>query len=245
MLNVLRRSPQFIKSSIASRSTQLSRAPLSSSRSTRMPLLTITQSLNDSVKKHGIVPEVVDEFESQGLLSIEYPNGSQVSLGNTLTVANTQEIPKIQFILNSSKEFSVSNKDKFLLVLTDPDAPSNKDHKWSEYAHWIVSDLTLNVPSEDAKPDEVEFISTVLDVSKSTEILKYEGPGPPPKTGKHRYVFLLYKQDPEVAKYDVPLGRPTWGTGTPSSGVRDYIQKHGGKLQLLSVNFFFAQSEEQ
>lgn len=249
MLNVVKRSPQFLKTTIT-RNYPLLRTP-QIARISRMPLLTISQSLNDSVKKHSIVPEVVDEFESQGLLSIEYPTGSQVSLGNTLTVADTQETPKVQFTLNPTagkdgKEFSISNKDKFLLVLTDPDAPSNTDHKWSEYAHWIVGDLSLNVPSEaKTEQEEVEFISTILDVSKGTEILKYEGPGPPPKTGKHRYVFLLYKQDPEVEKYDVPLGRPNWGTGVPSSGVRDYIEKHGGKLQLLSVNFFFAQNVEQ
>lgn len=204
-------------------------------------LLTISQSLDESYSKHKIVPEVIDKFDTQGLLTIEYQGKHQVALGNTLKVADTQEKPAIQFTLNSpghEKELQIEKDDKFTLVLTDPDAPSNSDHKWSEYAHWIVTDLPLNP----TKGDEGE-LSTLLDYSKGSEILSYVGPGPPPNTGKHRYVFLLYKQDP-LATFAAPPDRPTWGTGVVSSGVRDWIKKHGGKSQLLGVNFFYAQNEE-
>ncbi|CUM66303.1 uncharacterized protein PRCAT00003965001 [Priceomyces carsonii] len=208
----------------------------------RMPLVTISQSLDESYTKHKIVPDVVDKFDTQGLLTIVYNDKNQVSLGNTLKVAGTQERPKIQFTVNSPNqeaELEVSEKDRFSLILTDPDAPSHSDHKWSEYAHWFVTDLPLKQSTSDA-----ESLSTILDYSKGREILPYQGPAPPPKTGKHRYVFLLYKQDPSV-KFEAPPDRPNWGTGVPSSGARDYIKAHGGALKLLSANFFYAQNEVQ
>jgi phosphatidylethanolamine-binding protein (PEBP) family uncharacterized protein len=97
----------------------------------------------------------------------------------------------------------------------------------------------LNATGKDA-----ESLSTILDYKKGKEILPYMGPAPPEGTGKHRYVFLLYKQDP-AALLTAPKDRPNWGTGVPSSGVRDWIKKNGGKLQLLGVNFFYAQNEKQ
>lgn len=208
-----------------------------------MNLMTISQSLDESFGKHKIIPDVVDKFETQGLLTIEYSENDHVALGNTLKVDKTQKKPIIQFTLNSpsqEEEFEISGQDRFALVLTDPDAPSNKDHKWSEYAHWIVTDLPLNANKKDSE----SALSTVLEYDEGKEILKYVGPAPPPKTGKHRYVFLLYKQDPN-GSFAPPSDRPNWGTGVPSSGVRDWIQKVGGKLQLLAVNFFYAQNEEQ
>lgn len=221
----------------------LAKRPLPLHRQFKMTLLTISQSLDEAYTKHKIVPEVVDKFETQGLLTIEYNESDHVALGNTLRVDKTQEAPKIQFTLNSpgQTELSISEQDKFTLVLTDPDAPSNTDHKWSEYAHWIITDLSLNANSNKSDQDS---LSTILDYSKGNEILPYVGPGPPPKTGKHRYVFLLYKQDPAVT-LTAPLDRPTWGTGVAGSGVRDWIKKHGGNQQLLGVNFFYAQNEQQ
>ncbi|CAL1212894.1 unnamed protein product [Candida parapsilosis] len=179
-----------------------------------MTLITISQSLDEAFTKNKIVPDVVDDFETQGLLSIEYGPTELVTLGNTLS---------------------------FILVLTDPDAPSNSDHKWSEYLHWLVTDITLpNLKTESGEPE----ISHFIDAAQGKEVFKYEGPGPPPKTGKHRYVFLLFKQDPKVSKFEAPKDRPNWGTGTPSSGVRDWIKAQAPGSKLLAVNFFYAQNED-
>lgn len=207
-----------------------------------MNLMTISQLLEEAYSKHKIVPDVVDKFATHGLLTIEYSTDSPVTLGNTLKVKDTQKSPKIQFTLNLSTqeaELQVEEQDRFLLVLTDPDAPSNSDHKWSEYCHWIAADLSLNVNNSTENN-----LSTMLDLAKANHLVPYEGPAPPEKTGKHRYVFLLYKQDPN-ANFSAPLARPTWGTDVPGSGVRDWIKSHGGESKLIGVNFFYARNEVQ
>lgn len=210
----------------------------------KMNLMTISQSLDESFNKHKIIPDVIDKFDTQGLLTIEYNDKDKVTLGNTLKVDNTQEKPTIQFTLNSGtseSEIEIRKDDKFTLVVTDPDAPTNGDNKWSEFAHFLVTDLKLN----ETKGDSPESLSTILDYSTGKELLPYVGPAPPPKTGKHRYVFLLYKQDPAISSYPTPPDRPTWGTGVAGSGVRDWIKKNGGLAQLLGVNFFYAQNDVQ
>ena len=135
--------------------------------------MTISQLLDEAYNKHKIIPEVVDQFDTQGLLTIEYGQKDQVTLGNTLTVDGTQEKPKIQFTLNLPNleaELLVKEDDKFLLVLTDPDAPSNTDHKWSQYCHWIVSDLKLNSNNSEG----ADSLSTILDFSKATDLVSYQ-----------------------------------------------------------------------
>lgn len=208
-----------------------------------MNLMTISQSLDEAYNKHAIIPDVIDKFDTQGLLTIEYSKDHHVTMGNTLKVADTQHEPAIQFTLNlpnQEQELQVESEDRFTLVLTDPDAPKRGDKTWSEFAHWIVADLPLNPNNASLK----ELLSTILDFSKGRTLLPYVGPAPPEKTGKHRYVFLLYKQDPK-ANLVSPSDRPNWGTQVPGSGVRDWIKKHGGNSKLLGVNFFFAQNEVQ
>ena len=132
--------------------------------------MTISQLLDDAYSKHKIIPDVVDKFDTQGLLTIEYSPERHVTMGNTLKVKDTQHVPTIQFTLNSpnqEEEMLVETDDRFTLVLTDPDAPSNTDHKWSEFCHWILSDLSLN-PNNSGSGDS---LSTVLDLSKGKEVL--------------------------------------------------------------------------
>lgn len=185
-----------------------------------------------SLEESKIIPDVVDKFDPQGLLTIDYDATNKVLLGNTLKVSDTQHKPQITFTYLGSEP--IKHDDKFILVMTDPDAPSHTDHKWSEYLHWIVKDLSLQGDGN----------TYTLDYSTGNEIFSYIGPGPPPKTGLHAYTFLLYKQDPQ-ATLTPPKDRPNWGTGIPKSGVRDWIKKDGANSSLLAANFFYAQNVEQ
>lgn len=205
-------------------------------------LITISQLLNESYTNHKIVPEVIDEFDTQGLLSVDYDKENRVTLGNELAVDATQKMPLVSFTLNSPNQDGTTEsfepEDKFMVVLTDPDAPSNKDHKWSEYCHWIATDIPLTAAG--SKEDVIH----TLDTTNATQLVPYEGPAPPPNTGKHRYVFLLYKQA-AAATFKPPKDRPTWGTGIAGLGVRDWINKYGAGSKLLGVNFFYAKNAVQ
>ncbi len=169
-------------------------------------------------------------------MTISYGKDLEVALGNTLPVAKTQEVPEIHFVTTNPSPPST----KYTLILTDPDAPSRTEKKWSEYAHYVISDLSI-------KSTDIKTASNVQDTRINVEndgdtLLPYMGPGPPPKTGKHRYVFLLYEQ-PDGVKVKAPKDRPNWGTGIPASGARDWAKGYG--LKLLAINFFFAQNVEQ
>jgi len=69
----------------------------------------------------------------------------------------------------------------YTLMLVDPDAPSPKAPTMRCWLHWLVINVVEN------------------DVNKGEEIVPYNPPTPPQGSGKHRYVFLLYKQAKRIA----------------------------------------------
>jgi phosphatidylethanolamine-binding protein (PEBP) family uncharacterized protein len=112
--------------------------------------------------------------------------------------------------------------------MTDPDAPSRNDPKWSEFCHWIVTGLKAaspGAPIEAVTPTA----SSSVDISKSHQVVEYMGPAPPPKTGKHRYVLLLYK-DGNTGKMEGPSERKKWGNDESRQGVRQWAKKYDLKL---------------
>lgn len=54
---------------------------------TSMPLVTSDQATEISLKQDGIIPDVIDSFQSKTLLVLSYGNGKDVALGNRLAVA--------------------------------------------------------------------------------------------------------------------------------------------------------------
>lgn len=61
----------------------------------------------------------------------------------------------------------------YTLILYDPDAVGGT------HIHWSIINITSN------------------DIKTGNIIIPYTGPAPPPKTGKHHYIFGLYKQNRE------------------------------------------------
>lgn len=51
-----------------------------------MPLITSDQATEAALKKDGIIPDVLDSFQSKTLLTISYGSNKEVALGNKLTV---------------------------------------------------------------------------------------------------------------------------------------------------------------
>lgn len=207
--------------------------------------MTITDSVKDSLTKSEVIPTVIHDktFSSKGFLTIKYDSGKEVALGNSIKPSEAQSRPRIDFMLNlpsgNAASFKIAPSDKFTLVVTDPDAPTRGDEKWSEYCHYLATDVTLN-PFDPDNAGKAEGQLSTVDL-KGQDTMPYVGPGPPPGTGKHRYVFLLYKQTKGTPP--PPSGRPNWGTGVKGSGAAEYAQKYG--LELYAVNYFYSQNEGQ
>lgn len=132
----------------------------------------------------------------------------------------------------------------YVVTLTDPDAPSRDNPEWSEICHWIAAGVPLSSDSVSTLP--IFEVSRPKAMKSYEEIMEYRPPGPPPKTRKHRYVFLAFAPANETSQ---PLnltmlsGRQHWGTGKEREGVRHWAKENG--LVPVAANFIYLQNEKQ
>ncbi|KAL8851401.1 MAG: hypothetical protein Q9221_003672 [Calogaya cf. arnoldii] len=199
---------------------------------------------------------------------------SDVSSSPDLYVDNLKDsteasspIVHIQAISNgddSAPTPTIPGNTTYTLALTDPDATSHADPTMAEMCHWIVTGFTMDESSSldhtvhlpvdfqtmaaDMQFSELASLDVVAG-SKPTELMSYYPPAPPPKTGYHRYVFVLLV--PEADTTDArnagglkkPKERPHWGYGKVGKGVRDWAEDNG--LTPVAANFFYARNKKQ
>jgi len=188
---------------------------------------------------------VIDDFLPSLTLSVSWPK-TEADLGNTITPKHLQNEPTITLHEETDPEgFSVSNMT-YVITLTDPDAPSRDDPKWSEMCHWIAANVSLSQKTVSILP--IPFLGTkdYETKSESDEVVAYKPPGPPPKTGKHRYVFLVFAPEngtTEPLELSKPKDRQHWGTGEERGGVRDWAGENG--LVPVAANFIYSKNKKQ
>ncbi len=90
----------------------------------------------------------------------------------------------------------------FVVTMFDPDAPTG-----SGYWHWAVYGIPARVsalPADAGNPDSDLLPNGAITVANESRARRFEGAGPPPGDGDHRYVFTVSALD--VEHLDVPEG---------------------------------------
>lgn len=217
---------------------------------------TTSSTIRDSLLASAIIPEVLDDFEPLYYIDITWAkHDDKVLMGNKIKVKHVQKRPTftVHEIEGPNPSVIQNRLNKvYTLVLTDPDAKSRKNPKWSEMCHWIMTNLTTPLPgTPPASPFsfdtdlEIDDLDEDLEVDKvDGELVEYKPPGPPPKTGAHRYVFVLLEGDGDTtADLKPPKERMHWGYGKVRHGVRDWAEENG--LTVVGANYFYAKNKKQ
>lgn len=201
----------------------------------------LSSTIRDTLKDNGIIGDVLDDFEPTFYIDLAYAQYHEtVLLGNDIPVKHVQSRPTfvIHTINSGAKALNLlENNATLTLALTDPDAKSRDNPKWSEMCHWLITNLTTTIPGPAPPPPEEPPNLFKL----SGELKGYKPPGPPPKTGAHRYVFVLLKGS--AHDLSPPKHRQHWGYGKKRHGVRDWAEEND--LTVVGANFFFAQDKKQ
>ncbi|OLN97880.1 Carboxypeptidase Y inhibitor [Colletotrichum chlorophyti] len=186
--------------------------------------------VKEELDKAKIIPDVLDDFEPVLGLSAEWSSSNVADLGNTLRPADLQSAPEVSLVSGSSMSGFISTT--YVLTLTDPDAPSRDNPKWSEFCHWIA---TSSSPA----------ISSGFSPADLDDVVEYKPPGPPAKTGKHRYVFIAWVPA-NGTSHELNLSKPKerkhWG-GQEHRGVKAWAKENG--LVPVGANFIYAKNEKQ
>lgn len=183
-------------------------------------------------------------------------------MGNVISPDDVQDEPALGVQTLDSDAFDVavdiltsqSHSPRVTVTMTDPDAPSRQDPKWSEFCHWIVKDTPITKPAH----------SHDTLTSKQEDIMPYKPPSPPEKTSFHRYVFLAFEPKngtKEELYLSKPSDRKQWGTGKKRHGVSDWAKENelvpvgmyfdpngvwfGSTNASTAANFVFIQNEKQ
>lgn len=122
-----------------------------------------------------------------------------------------------------------ASRHNYVIAMTDPDAPSRDEPKWSEFCHWVASAGRRPKPSTDHDDDRLRV---------DEEVVEYRPPGPPAGTGRHRYVFVALVPSgggdgggdrPRLSR---PPERKRWGYGAGggvrgTKGLREWARENG------------------
>jgi len=184
--------------------------------------------IRQALKEAAIIDDVIDDFQPKCFVAPYYGKKERaVALGNIFKQSKTKKRPSLKIYCPD-----IESTPGLTITLTDPDAPSRKNPKWSEMCHWIGI-----IPTPDQDSSEFSMGSYPAEM----DLVEYKLPGPPPKTGYHRYVFLLLEGD--NTNLTAPEDRQHWGTGKERHGVRDWAKKEG--LQVIGANFFIEKNKKQ
>ncbi|KAI4118612.1 MAG: hypothetical protein LQ345_001365 [Seirophora villosa] len=208
------------------------------------------------------LPVLDEDFKPLFSVNVIFPkSGDTVNLGNKIKPEAVSSPPDL-FVHAVRNHFSdptptIGGNVSYTFSLTDPDATSRSDPAMAEMCHWLVTGLTLDEGSKDHMvrlPGSTDSIADAFQARDSKlqgaghnsnvkELMPYYAPAPPPKTGYHRYVFVLLASNSDDDEPKKPKERPHWGYGTVGKGVRDWAKDNG--LTPVGANFFYAENKEQ
>ena len=205
--------------------------------------------------------QVIADFVPKYYLHADWPDHQHANLGNTMDPGKLKAQPAIK--LYSGSPHANHDDPTYIITITDPDAPSHADPKWSEVCHFIATNMPAPRPLPDRRMGP-SYQATSSQVGL-IDIMPYKPPAPPPKTGKHRYVFLVFTPangTTDALYLSKPSGRKHWGRKHAGHGVREWALQNGlvpvGELQhtlialgsfifdlTTAANFIFAENEQQ
>ncbi|MCL6384591.1 hypothetical protein EXT61_23725, partial [Pectobacterium parmentieri] len=144
------------------------------------------------LKAGEVIPDVIPEFRPSLFFSIIFPgfstSATEITMGTTYERDRTLKEPEIEVVATVPELLSGSleGNQTYTIVMTDPDAPSKQDPKFGEWRHWVTTGVKLPKAGSG-----VTFAAKTKPASTP-----YEPPAPPPGSGPHRYVVLMF-QEPE------------------------------------------------
>lgn len=193
--------------------------------------------------KHGVIPDVVDDFYPSIILDVTYKSGARVHYGNWIDIDDVKSKPSVT--IHPSGPI-LDPRVHYYLAMTDPDAPARTDPRFSEVCHWLLTNVTqtCHCDCKEGSRPRITSIGPGIDIT-GDDLVSYFAPSPQENTGPHRYVFVLLRPkdpaaDPALSK---PARRRRWGNdGKEHYGVREYAEKHG--LEPVGANVHYVENRK-
>ena len=126
---------------------------------------------------------------------------------NNKLVNNNEFLKPSETQVEPKIKYNFNLNNLYTLIMHDPDAVNGNR------VLWLVTNIKNNI-------------------NNSKALLPYQGPAPPVKTGKHRYMFELYKQS-EMLNVE-PLGERSISINSLRNKLN--LSRYISKIQFISQN---------
>ena len=126
---------------------------------------------------------------------------------NNKKIRNDEFLKPSETQIEPKIKYNFKSNNLYTLIMHDPDAVNGT------HVHWIATNIKNNV-------------------NNGKVLLPYQGPAPPAKTGKHRYIFELYKQS-EMLNVE-PLRERSISINSLRNELD--ISRYISKIQFISQN---------
>ena len=126
---------------------------------------------------------------------------------NNKLVNNNEFLKPSETQVEPKIKYNFKSNNFYTLIMHDPDAVNGNR------VHWLVTNINKNI-------------------NNGKILLPYVGPAPPAKTGKHRYMFELYKQS-EILNVE-PLGERSISINSLRNKLN--LSRYISKIQFISQN---------
>lgn len=175
---------------------------------------TITPQRLLSYTKANLLPE-----ESRLTKSVRIRSVGQRSVNPLSSIA----VPKVA----PGLKISATEKAPYIVVCLDLDAPFVKTPFLSPIVHWIQSGLNAGA-GEDA-----------LLQSQVSPIVNWLPPSPPPISGPHRYLFMVFAQpsDFDLTRWNAAFKKPVSTWSRVRWNIDQFVQE-AGLEDIVAATFF-------
>jgi phosphatidylethanolamine-binding protein (PEBP) family uncharacterized protein len=126
---------------------------------------------------------------------------------NNKKIVNDEFLKPSETQIEPKIKYDFNLNNLYTLVMYDPDAVNGT------HVHWLVTNIENNI-------------------NNGKILLSYKGPAPPAKTGKHRYIFELYKQ-PDLLNVE-PLEERSISINLLKNKIN--LSNYISKIQFISQN---------
>ncbi|KAF2741394.1 putative protease inhibitor [Polyplosphaeria fusca] len=162
-------------------------------------------------------------------LRIHFPNTTVVEAGKKLSKEESKPVPTLSISSSIAKPATA----KYVVIELDLDAPFTSMALLSPILHAIWTDM-----APEGEPDADGFTKLT---SSMKPFCDYAPPGPPPISGPHRYVFMVWEQPQEFngLKVKQEIGFPDKaGVGARVRWNQERIEKLMNLSTCLGGNYF-------
>jgi phosphatidylethanolamine-binding protein (PEBP) family uncharacterized protein len=119
-------------------------------------------------------------------------DGQEVTTGDLIPLTETTTAPTFSLGPGSTNSITTT----YLIVGIDIDAPSRASPTLAQVLHFMNTDFTMATGSD-----------KTLASTNAVATEPYLAPAPPPGSGPHRYIFLMFEQPSGFTPKDLPITR--------------------------------------